>query len=132
MKQSLGSGDRRHKAFENVKLDPDVVVGVSVPELGVRLGVRHEGEHDVLDDLEHVGLDQLSRVGVRHSGVDVVDVLLHHAGPHVQLPPVLVKVPEHGGEVPLLIVLRYHTENSLYVLLRHTSRASISAKILTM
>ena len=80
----------------------------------VRLGVGHEGEHDVLDDLEHVWLDQLPRVGVRHDGVDVVEGLLHHAGAHIQLPLVRVQVLEHGGEVPLLNVLRYHTENSLY------------------
>ena len=99
MKQGLSSGDRRHKVFENVNFDTDVVVGVSVPELGVRLGVGHEGEHDVLDDLEHVWLDQLPRVGVRHDGVDVVEGLLHHAGALIQLPPVLVQVLEHGGEV---------------------------------
>ena len=101
VEQGLGGRNRRDEIFENVKLDPDVVVGVSVPELGVRLGVGHEGEHDVLDDLEHVWLDQLPRVGVRqrHCGVDVVEGLLHHAGALIQLPPVLVQVLEHGGEV---------------------------------
>ena len=77
---------------------PDVLEEFCVPHFCVTLAVGYEGEDDVLDDLEHVGLDQLPRVGVRDGRVDVVDGLLHHPRGHVGLLPVLVKALQHGRE----------------------------------
>jgi hypothetical protein len=73
VKQRLSGRDRRDEVFEDVELDADVLERVGLPQFGVGLCIGHDGEEDVLDDLQDVLLDQLPGQAVRDAGVNVVE-----------------------------------------------------------
>ena len=127
VEQSLRRSDGGDEVLEGVELDSDVAEGVCVPQLGVRRGVGHKREHDVIDDLEHVRLDQLPGVGVGDGRVDVVEGLLHHPGAHVHLPSVLIQALQHGGEDAATKGLQIPL-SKLLVLLGNTTRTAIPRK----
>ena len=99
LEDELASGvDGRDKVLEDVVLGLDVLDGVVLEQVLVLVRVTHERVEDLLDDDEHVGLEELPGEGGHDGVLNVDDGLLEDARRDVLSVAVLLQHLQDRGE----------------------------------